>query len=296
MRYFFLFLSLWALTLDAESQIWFEGDPFWHFRLDYSHCNQERYGDASAWVDRDTLIDGLGMIVLKVVGETGGMTGPATINREHIYYEQGEQVFLYLYDSLHLLYDFSVNIGDTISYPVFENDLDCDSTVFIRLDTIEQILIEDDVRRLQRWRIVNQDGWFEGEYAILEGISLAFSPINYFCTIHGPCNPFIRDCYFYGDGLWSYPISKDCSFLLSDEEVHLPSASVSILPNPTTGSFRIELNLPIEQISVYSNMGQLIFTGPEQALNLTGKPVGVYWVSLLFENGQQSIQKVILQE
>lgn len=81
------------------------------------------------------------------------------------------------------------------------------------------------------------------------------------------------------------------------EEV-IYSSSVNIYPNPSTGIFRIESTEKIESFQVINNLGAVILNekplSNQLNFDLLQSGKGYYLVRLTFENGLQTLRKVIV--
>ena len=73
--------------------------------------------------------------------------------------------------------------------------------------------------------------------------------------------------------------------------------AMTVYPNPTTGSLRIDSPETLETVSVYNYDGQLVFTTNEVIntieINLANLPNGMYLLKTMTENGQIATQKIV---
>ena len=74
------------------------------------------------------------------------------------------------------------------------------------------------------------------------------------------------------------------------------SSSLTVYPNPNNGQFTV--NLPAAaQVTIYNTLGELIVTENlpkgKQAINLTNKPAGVYYLKANSTTGQQVVKLVV---
>lgn len=68
----------------------------------------------------------------------------------------------------------------------------------------------------------------------------------------------------------------------------------SIYPNPTKGLLNIKSKLPIAEITIYNNLGQLLFTAEEKnQVDISTLSKGIYFVKIKDENGRTETKKVI---
>jgi hypothetical protein len=72
------------------------------------------------------------------------------------------------------------------------------------------------------------------------------------------------------------------------------TALFSIYPNPTKGILNISSTISIAEISIYNNLGQLLFTSEEtNQIDISTLDKGIYFVKIKCENGQIETKKII---
>ncbi|MAB39839.1 MAG: hypothetical protein CL528_06155 [Aequorivita sp.] len=68
----------------------------------------------------------------------------------------------------------------------------------------------------------------------------------------------------------------------------------SIYPNPTNGVLSINSSSTVSEITIYNNIGQLLFTFKEKnQIDISTLSKGIYFVKIKDENGQTETKKVI---
>lgn len=68
----------------------------------------------------------------------------------------------------------------------------------------------------------------------------------------------------------------------------------SIYPNPNNGLLNIKSAIPISEITIYNNLGQLLFTSEENnQIDISTLSEGIYFVKIKDENGQTETKKVL---
>lgn len=68
----------------------------------------------------------------------------------------------------------------------------------------------------------------------------------------------------------------------------------SLYPNPTNGLLNINSTLTISEISVYNNLGQLLFASEKtNHVDISALSEGIYFVKIKDENGQSETKKII---
>jgi hypothetical protein len=68
----------------------------------------------------------------------------------------------------------------------------------------------------------------------------------------------------------------------------------TLYPNPTNGLLKINSTLPVSEITVYNNLGQLLFNSEENnQVDISALSEGIYFVKIKGENGQTETKKVV---
>ena len=68
----------------------------------------------------------------------------------------------------------------------------------------------------------------------------------------------------------------------------------NIYPNPTNGLLTINGSSAVSEITVYNNLGQLLFTSEEKnQVNLSALGSGIYFLKISNEEGQTETKKII---
>jgi hypothetical protein len=81
----------------------------------------------------------------------------------------------------------------------------------------------------------------------------------------------------------------------------LSNLNFTIFPNPTEGIFSVKSDELIQEIKIYSIVGQVIYTSNDiltktvNNLNLSDFTSGQYFVEITDQNGNRAIEKVILK-
>ena len=71
------------------------------------------------------------------------------------------------------------------------------------------------------------------------------------------------------------------------------TSKVVVYPNPTMGVFNIETELDVKQIEVYNSLGQKVLTTSNRQINLQTAANGLYFVTVITNNGAQASYKLI---
>jgi len=188
-----------------------------------------------------------------------------------------------------LLYDFDLNVGDTL--PITYNNFASDIYVF----AIDSFLVDTNYRK--RFTLLgntSSDFLLEGighDKGLLETLSLAFD-----------CGYYLQ-CFGLGDTSYYPSLSTTCDIFVGLQEVgkdkHLPSS----YPNPCINLSRVQLyDLPSSPctIRVVNSLGQQIELlkniQDQHSLDVTTYLSGTYFIEIQSEKGIQVIKQIIVRD
>lgn len=238
----------------------------------------------------DTLIN---TIVYKKLLSTSSYSGAIRqdTNTQRVYYVPKN------YSNEYLLYDFSINVGDTITSYVDPGVIvPCHNTVF----SIDSIYIGNKYRKRLR---LSSDCWI-GSW--IEGVGSEAGLLEPWAG--GPAS-YQLWCFEY-NGKVLYPLpdtiysSCDSTLLFVNEQNILNQRVVNISPNPFSNEAIIFLNQPFLKqtfsITVFSLLGKEIIKikliSSETKIERGHLPSGIYFYKVQNENGSmQETGKIIIQ-
>ena len=201
--------------------------------------------------------------------------------------EENKKVFVYLYGAEKMLYDFSLNVGDTIAFTI---DI---CLKVISIDTTDLVINGQNCRK---WSFGYYGGdtniYFPGMIEWIEGIGCTKGLIydaELLIVTGGNWNGNLR-CYEY-DGELVYHNSDwndGCeNHLLGIGTVD--KESLLLYPNPAKESITLEA---MEDIFIYNSLGQMVRQIPnpkgETIISISELPSGIYY----FKSGNKR-QKLI---
>lgn len=304
-------LSLSAFTY---SQTWFPLGAKWYFNIieEDIYSNTVGWGFSEYEVIKDTLIDSkTAKIVSKKV---------ITYDNEVFHYdntilmEEGGMVYFFQNNVFYLMYDFNLEIGDTL--PIV-NFFDCDSSKQLVLDSLTNLTIGGNTLKVQHFSGKAYKGGKEEKFnlEIIEKIgykriqqSITFQP-KYYCSfeyvfsqIGTPLRCYIDNDLHYKNEWFSY---ENCDSLI-DFTVGIAEKNISsfkVLPNPTRGIIEIDVNSNDQFLELTSLQGQtisqqnLLANNSENkiTLDLTSYPSGVYFLSITTKSGEKKSAKIVKQ-
>lgn len=184
----------------------------------------------------------------------------------------------------YLLFDYSLNLGDTVNHCVYES-IWANSTSFFPGGIVDSIKVIETHGKLRNtiftfgfYTIIGLP--FETEIPIAEGLGFKDHGIFY-----KPQSAFVDYCE---DEI------EQCNLILSNELTLLPK-EINIFPNPSNGMFEVSINLEnLKSLRAYSILGQLKkeskFTNKIDLSNLEN---GLYLLEITTENDKRIIRKIV---
>ncbi|MFN7119198.1 MAG: serine hydrolase [Saprospiraceae bacterium] len=95
--------------------------------------------------------------------------------------------------------------------------------------------------------------------------------------------------------LWE-KITAVTNNITNTEEKHPISTSLKVFPNPGSNVIGWECNIPVQQIQLYNNQGNLVkdFVNPSKLLAVRDLPIGIYYLRIITNAGEQMLRWVKL--
>lgn len=184
------------------------------------------------------------------------------------------------YNEDELLYDFSIEVGDTILH---ESSLK-------EVSFIDTIVLTDGLERRRYSFDYSDYSWIEGIGSTLGlfgpwGIEPFESGCGFYCYREAGEQVFFNDFYF---GLVPDNVSEDCGKLILSTAALWDAERVYIYPNPIVDQFIIDVgheqNLAKTQLYVFNSLGQLILQeklrGDQHETLTANWPAGLYYLVL----------------
>ena len=201
---------------------------------------------------------------------------------------ENKKVWVVPRDSLNemLLYDFDLNIGDTIKgylYIVSESQFGLPNTAVI--NNIDSIEIGANFRK--RWHYQGSSPFWSG--TIIEGIGCEFGLLDGLCAMmdnNGDLNCFSIDNQTLYPNSSPEPCELTTSILDSETETE---NSIFCYPNPTKKTIQVSgiQKSNIHSFKLYDPFGRLLDKNTfrsNQVINLENRKNGIYYLEFLDEN------------
>lgn len=186
-----------------------------------------------------------------------------------------------------LLYDFGMEIGDTITYSGY-----CQMYVV----AIDSVLLNNNTMR-KRFELEGVDTPYESQFWV-EGIGSNLSMDQHmgnFCLFDAPA----RLLCFYEDDQLLYPDDPPSCFLTDVNDV-IVDANIDIYPNPFSDQIIInDIENSFVKATIYNPLGEIIHHQPLNdtitKISLSDLRVGIYYLSLVDEDGKIFTESVLKQ-
>lgn len=281
MRWIHIIIISVFLNIAGIGQEWFPVGAIWHYSQ--THFWPPMETSSQFQVISETQIQGKNCKLIQGACNCAPDLG-------NIVCQEGDTVFRYNLesDSFTILYDFSLQSGDTLTFS-FEG---FDPTYYL-LDSVSQVFLNGIPIRVQHL------SWIDGN-------SVAIGLKNYeyigndgcFYPQVGVCDPLTGGLRCYEDSVFGLQkfsgFNLDCSAVISSQNNSSPQ-SVNFYPNPANNYLTIETSGHLAKIELFDFWGQSIVVKKQPdwpIINLGEIPSGLYVVKLTFFNQQSFIGRL----
>lgn len=301
MKYLLLSLFLLPLALMAQKN-YAPLNTTWAYQISDVDC----LGSFATYkVEQEITIDGKDCSVIRCYLSGNCCPEPLLVEDSLIVWENDNKVYFLEGDDFLLMYDFSAEIGDTITHysptlkPYFGYSYYTDQSTYVMVVTdIEIITLNDGTERKKfyiEW-ITPIPGFCREMSSYIEHIGSTGNALaNGLCWILAMgCNQGRLQCYDNGDVKYSeMPPSSSiyeynhpyCFDTDNSNDIH-HSSTISLFPNPTTDEVFIEAELPILGVQIFNTNQQLIKTySTTTNIQLKDFAVGVYIIGVQTKEG-----------
>jgi len=198
---------------------------------------------------------------------------------------------VYLYDNSNeeVLYDFNLKIGDTILNATY-GKIDGRLNIPI-VKNIDSVMICGIYHK--RYRTQYYNGTYNDTSSLIEGIGMNMTLFGAPDLIDAGEQTYLC-CYTErGDNICS-----KCDLLLSIKKGEPISEDVKIFPNPVSSELSIRSSIPINDVSIFSLIGQTLFknTGLNSqiiTINTENLNKGIYLIKLRLSNSEYKTKILI---
>jgi hypothetical protein len=288
----FLVLFLLFATFNVNAQVEFAPiGAIWHYNTPVDLNEDPALLDYFTIESTgDTLVNGLTM----------RKVGP------HLMHQQGHKVYYWAADSLNLIYDFSIEEGNTITL----NMKGCDTgngviykTLF-HVDQVTTVLVNN--QPLKQFKGVAVHTLPNGleytlDYTYMERIGSLRTMVEdyFFCyTIIGALPEWVR-CYTENGQVWQTPRFQfygqpDCTYKATNSTRNsYEFAQFEISPNPVSTQLQLQTGDWTPQTARITDLtGRTVrlIRQPDALLEVGDLPLGYYWLQLTDADGRRGVQ------
>lgn len=289
MKHTLLLLLLCAFNADLHSQEWFETDDTWVHRYFIPFGT---LGFSETEVLEEVTVNGVESYLLSVkataINQANGDS--VFVENEIICFEDSSRVYkLNEFMQFELLYDFTLSVGDSMTYYLDFSDNSCKDSIVYYLDSLSTLDVGGESLVVQHFSYYDLDWDIQGEKTVIEKIGDLQSNFDIKASHY---------CFTDQGGSWL------CSFSNGEEEVgfldedcfQLPLntsdllvPSIDIFPNPVNASFSISNIESLKSVHIYDISGRVIADYvPQNTYDISELKQGVYVLKVLNEDGRIS--------
>ncbi len=276
----------------------------WEYEM--YHVFGSNYTSNNVSITGDTIINGQDCKILE-----REFTNCNLRPKQDFIYQEDNQIFYYHFeDSLfHILYDFNVEIGDTIKIRNWGTYANTNDYFFLRVDSIGIINIGLNQRKKFKMAYGAENDIGEIEFInyyfeIIEGIGCTINFFYWYDT--GWCDGFHVNqlrCYYHPQ-LGNFGNLSECNLTTNTKET-LNINSPSIFPNPFSNEINISFSesIPITNLKLYDGQGNLVLTKKIKFNNLniftlnslSGLQNGIYFLLIEDLENQKTLSRKLLK-
>lgn len=294
MKRFVCFLLFLAPAAATRAQTWLAPDHVWTFKLTGGFAGVNLNFNLA--VASDTVVNGQVCKKIVATGAGGFLYAPLRFA-----YASGNQVYAYqeAANTFAKLYDFDLGPGGIVQVPSY---FLFGSPFTYRIESVDTVLAAGQLRLRQMAVQLSNGNPTNTHFEILEGIGMVGRPsqssvpeCSYFFLDQEICASVVDGfdlkfiCFTASGGSYS-PYGPGCT-VSSDISLSYHPA-LSLHPNPATDRLLVQAaDLPaaVRQTKVFDAQGNLLHSenGLPEWVDTAALPAGVYWLSVLLENGRQ---------
>lgn len=229
----------------------------------------------------DTLLSGKNCKVIRMFDSYGQLIDGAY----YYMYEEARKGYIWQHTQFKLLYDFSAQVGDTITAAVvYHPQLRVFETHDVPTNTEVSYVVKNIrvVGQRTYWDVQYLDSSWRFSDAIMEGIGswLGIFGGPYHAAPTGLAGSL--RCYFNGTHGINYGNFSQCDKILSVNEL-VSQQHFRLYPNPTNDIIQLPESLIRQEYEVYTTLGKIILSGSvseSATVSLSQLPPGTYFIRL----------------
>lgn len=295
----------------SEAQTWFPIGATWYYNVEEGN---NLHGYIKYEVVRDTLVNGLNS---KIIAQKNVQyDGTTSYTGEFVCREENQQVYYLDNNTFTLMYDFNMQIGDSLKYlatrPNYGYNF-CDTIWDAVLETVGTYYNTGLKKQTFKANFYDTSGGrYSGQFEFIERIGQFsvgelggkefFHPSKIICVMTNDSYSRWLRCYSDSTVAYKHPLMEgySCDSLAQNlvSNINLKKEKILLSPNPTTGIVRLN-NLPngFQTIRILNIQGAVLreenSSTNSTELDLSAFPTGVYFISLTSEAGEVFTGKVL---
>ncbi|MGB0979010.1 MAG: T9SS type A sorting domain-containing protein [Croceimicrobium sp.] len=288
---FFLLISFKGL----KAQDWFPVGATWHYTERFFFSGDLEFLTIS--VEKDTVIQG---IACKKMIKNKDLYCMDHERVEYVY-ESGDSVFLFVpdFNRFQLVYDLNMSSGDTLNFPILDNDMNGREldTIQMRVNSTSFIMVNGRMLKQQHVDIeylgdlYGYDGYLR-QHIITQKIGSHDYFFYYSREFQGACDANLSaGLRCYSDsllGLYETGIADSCNYIFryfNTDEHNVASSEIDIYPIPSGGVFYVEgENLKNLSYRLFRGDGFILqrgrFENDHNSIDLRHFNTGIYFLEI----------------
>ena len=283
-----MILLLVCLSQSSFSQKWFDASDMWVYRMEEGFSAIQGYCEYSNV--RDTLVNGLPAKAIDGYHRYYSFQFDRIEDYTSVslYYEKDNRIYAFDFlDSLNLIYDFNLQVGDSMTYV---RPFSCESdgtidTIVMHLDSLGTLPFNNEELVVQHFSYTVDN--FSTTLEVIE--TLGATGVNFNLNEVLSCqsfHPIMEQLCSFSDDFFDIQLrDEDCFFVLTNVDDSDP-IEFSMYPNPVEDVLFVETDLNNFTLKLYDVHGQLISTHQEEwSVDFSLLDVGIYLVE--FNSGSE---------
>jgi len=285
-----------SIGIDINCQTWFQEDDYWVNRFSIPFATG---GYSEMTVLDNVVIENIHLTFLehKHVG-INQMWGDSVNFTRNYTITLGDSKVYFSWDeySNELLFDFTLEPGDSIKYQVIDNfGTNCGDSITYYLDSLSNVELDGQILTAQHF--TTYDPWWDyyGNKTIIEKIGPTTG--HFIIPNAHPCwtdHEGASLCTFSNGNEEIDFLETDCYFLpVSTNDI--PKNEIQIYPNPSTGLINIDASIEFKNATI------IHFSGQNQLLRIADNKIDIshlnkgYYIIELTSSNNKKIYKPIVK-
>ena len=293
LKSYFTYLIIILSVTGTLAQSWFSTDHRWDYTV--SAVSATGFSRMSV-VDTITVNQ---QSAYRLQNDVTGFISGDTIQfqNEFICYEENNQVFcLDDFDTFQLLYDFNMQVGDSIFYLVNNESNNCSSLIKYHLDSLSTVQLGNDTLTVQHFTYSDTLTTRSAQCKVVEfvgfvGTEFGDVAVKHLCTID--VSGFLLCSFSNGDETIDLGEAFSCNAIpVATSDLSLDNFTIN--PNPVIDYLSVSEANTFEKMYVIDALGNLHLTSnAKQRLDISNLDPGLYVLVLLDKKMQRYAQQFV---